>query len=41
MGFTGIVDHESGWKWAQTPHIRHANAFGELVIYGSYLAYTQ
>lgn len=38
IGFSGIADCDSGWKWAQTPWIRHANAYGELVIYGSCLA---
>lgn len=38
IGFTGIADCDSGWKWSQTPWIRHVNAYGELVIYGGYLA---
>lgn len=37
IGFTEIADYDSGWKWSQTPWIRCANVYGQLVIYGSYL----
>lgn len=32
IGFNGIADRDSGWKWSQTPWMRHANAHGQLVV---------